>query len=211
MEWCEFVKSHHLFSKAFFLSKVLQTFLRLANSKKTTLIQTKKIFRKSWNNTWFNFQTKNNESFKTKQCTNKKWKYTFLFPNKMFFFFLKRKQKYCKSFPKFFFLHRYIHSNYPCTIENKKKKILKFSFFQIKLLTLLTNSFQQERIVVGWINVISKIGRPRTFFFIIIFWTQRMLVFSLKLIFFNNIFNCLTNLNSKNIYCMVLCVGLKFS
>ena len=136
------------FQRLFFLSKVLQTFLRLANSKKTTLIQTKKIFRKSLNNAWFNFQTKNNESFKTKQRTNKKWKYTFLFPNKMFFFW-KGSKSIVKAFQSFFFLHRYIHSNYPCSIENKKKKILKFSFFQIKLLTLLTNSFQQERIVVG--------------------------------------------------------------
>ena len=72
------------------------------------------------------------------ECENS----VFFFQQSVFFLFGRGSKRIGKALPRFFFLHGASIS----IIDGRSKKKLKISFFQIKCFTLVTNSFQYDRI-----------------------------------------------------------------
>ena len=150
----------------FFFVWKLKNFLGLVNLEKRWTLKQKKILVHHGSLHVFFFSK---EKIKVHSAlTMPSWivKIQFFFPKQnVFFLFGRGSKRIIKAFQRFFFFIEACIS----IIDEQWKKKLKTSFFQIKFVFLLTNSFQYDRIKFDRINVIWKIGRQSRFFFLKLF------------------------------------------
>ena len=114
----------------------------------------------------FFFKTKNTCWFRIQNAIADRKNSVFFPKPNVVFLFGRGSKRIRKASERFFF---FIEACISIIDEQWTKKKLKTSFFQIKFVSLPTNSFQYDRIKFDRINVIWKIGRQSRFFFLKLF------------------------------------------